>query len=127
MKKLLLSLAILFCLTGCFSGKIDTKDKAVLLKGNSYIFNVDTGYNPITKTFTPKLLSIISTGKYMSFPVDENSDIDYLYVEDDETYSIWNSKSVTKNFTFIFISKDKSLMSEILDVLKEKYKEGKKK
>ena len=126
MKLILISLAILLCLTGCLSKKIDTKDKAVLLKGNSYIFNVDTGYNPLTKTFTPKLLSIISTGKYISVPIDD-SDIDYLYVEDDETYSIWNSKSVTTNFTFIFISKDKSLMSEILDVLKEKYKEGKKK
>ena len=120
----LLSIIAFFAGTGCMSlpSTKNLKEKGVCVNGMVSVQNLDTGYNPVTKTFTPKLLLILARGFWSSVPLSKEAK-DYIYFRIEELSSIWNSASVDKTYTFIFATQDKELMKIVLDKLSTSIKE----
>lgn len=109
-------LAVLFA--GCKMPDINVSDKAILIDGYSAVNLIDTGYNPVSGTFTPKITSIISSGCYNSVPLDNDSK-DYLHYNARTSSSIWNASVKNSQQMLIFSTSDKELMKKVVDSLSQ--------
>lgn len=108
--------ACLFALTGCKASNVNVSQKAVTLKGYSAINLIDTSYNPVTGTFTPKITSIVSSGMYNSVPLG-TSFKDYLFYSNESSCSVFNASAKTTTEVLIFSTSEKTLMKKIVDTL----------
>ena len=111
MKKITLFLSVLasvFALTGCTTANEAVKSasaKNVNASGLLSVQNVQTGYDPVTGSVTPKVLLVTGSLNYRSnvVSVPEGSKVpDAAEYSREESASIWNAEAKSVNVRWSF-------------------------